>query len=54
MSEYQKSYNGREITAKEGRKFQGLSFGRKTLGSREYRRKLERLTKRQERKQNDN
>jgi len=45
--------NGREVTAKEGRKVAGF-FGRKTMGSRQYRRKLERLARRQERKQNDN
>lgn len=42
--------NGKEISAKEGRQVSGFFRG-KTLGSRQYRRKLERLARREERSQ---
>tara|TARA_R100001082_G_scaffold91352_1_gene57957 strand:+ start:255 stop:422 length:168 start_codon:yes stop_codon:yes gene_type:complete len=45
-------FNGRELTQKKGHKVMSTFCGRKTIGSRQYRRKLERLAKRQERKQN--
>ena len=44
--------NGREVTTKKGQKVLSAFCGMKTIGSRQYRRKLERLAKRQERKQN--